>query len=436
MTLLSSLGGLPPVAVLAVAGALLALLAWLSWRKPTWLFLLALASLALRPQLLWGGPPVGYEWGVHQTLLVFALLANAARYGVHRTVPWPILALVAVAVLSLLLGDLHRDLSVTLMLMSLALFALPFAASQTVLAPGSRRALALAIALTPLLSVALGGLLQAAQLRAVFSFEQWTGNWYRLEGATGNAAVFGMLAFAGFAVALHEWTRPGRAYAIYLAILNLALVILSGTRMAIFASAVFLGTYAAFSEGLRQKLKQERWTALAGVGLVGAILVAYWPTLIGRIFADDGETLDLSGRDELWAFYWQEFLFSPWFGRGLGAGFVAAEKWYGFALPTPHNEYLHLLVVGGVVGFVLIAGGIMLWYRQLLRVASPNDREFLLALAPALAAYAVTDNVLTYSSALALYAYLGVVLTLPSSFALPAPGVEAWNAGRAPAQSP
>ena len=425
MSLLSSLGGLPPAVPLAIGGALLALLAWLSWRRPTWLFLLALASLAIRPQLLWGGPPVGYEWGLHQTFFAFALLVSATRYGVHRTVPWPILALVAVFVLNPLLGNLHRDVSVALMLVSLALFALPFAFTQVILAPGSRRMLALMIAVTPLLSVALGGLLQAADLRAVFR--------YRLEGATGNAAVFGMLAFAGFAVALHEWTRPGRRYAIYLATLNLALVILSGTRMAIFASAVFAGTYAALSEALRQQLKQQRRTALAGVGLVAAILVAYWPTLIGRIFADDGETLELSGRDELWSFYWQEFLFSPWFGRGLGAGVVAAEKWYGFALSTPHNEYLHLLVIGGVVGFVLIAGAILLWYRQLLRVASPNDREFLLALAPALAAYAVTDNILTYSSALALYAYLGMVLTLPSPFALSSAEErtrEAWAVAR------
>jgi O-antigen ligase len=425
MSLLSSLGGLPPAVPLAIGGALLALLAWLSWRRPTWLFLLALASLAIRPQLLWGGPPVGYEWGLHQTFFAFALLVSATRYGVHRTVPWPILALVAVFVLNPLLGNLHRDVSVALMLVSLALFALPFAFTQVILAPGSRRMLALTIAVTPLLSVALGGLLQAADLRAVFR--------YRLEGATGNAAVFGMLAFAGFAVALHEWTRPGRRYAIYLATLNLALVILSGTRMAIFASAVFVGTYAALSEALRQQLKQQRRTALAGVGLLAAILVAYWPTLIGRIFADDGETLELSGRDELWSFYWQEFLFSPWFGRGLGAGVVAAEKWYGFALSTPHNEYLHLLVIGGVVGFVLIAGAILLWYRQLLRVASPNDREFLLALAPALAAYAVTDNILTYSSALALYAYLGMVLTLPSPFALSSAEErtrEAWAVAR------
>jgi len=50
-----------PLAALVVAGALVALLAWLGWRRPTWLFLLALAALAIRPQLLWGGAAIGYH---------------------------------------------------------------------------------------------------------------------------------------------------------------------------------------------------------------------------------------------------------------------------------------------------------------------------------------------------------------------------------------
>jgi O-antigen ligase len=414
-------------------GVLLVLILGLGWRKPTWLLMIALASLAIRPQLLWGGPPISWQWGLHQNLIVFALVMNALRYGTRTAIPWPILALVAVFLLNLLFGNLHRDVSVALMLESLALFGLPFVFPQIVLAPGSRRVLALTIMVTPLLSVVLGGLLQLADLRTVFSYDEWTEHWYRLEGATGNASVFGMLAFAGFAVALHEWTRPGRRYAIYLALVNLALVILSGTRMAIFASAVFLGTHVVLSEVLRRQLRQERWLALAGLGLVAATLIVYWPTLLQHTFGRTGETVDLNGRDELWSFYWQEFLLSPWFGRGLGSGFVASVGWIRAVLPTPHNEYLHLLVMGGVVGFVVIAGGIGLWYRQLLQVASPNDREFLLALMPALGAYAFTDNILIYSSAMAVYAYLGVVLTLPSSFALPPVAEtagEAWVVAR------
>ncbi len=183
--------------------------------------MIALATLAIRPQLLWGGPHITYDWGLHQTLIVFALVMNALRYGVRRTSNWPILALLATFILSLAFGDLHPKLTLPFMLMSLAILTLPFAFTQVVLEPGSRRAYAVVIMLTPLLSVALGGLLQLADLREVFSYQQWMENTYRLEGATGNAAAFAALALAGFALGTvvdreHGDRRPSSAPALCL----------------------------------------------------------------------------------------------------------------------------------------------------------------------------------------------------------------------------
>lgn len=411
---LGELGLDEPAAGLAVGGVLLALVLWLGWRMPTLVLMIALASLALRPELLWGGPAVGYAWGLHHTLIVFGLVMNAVRYGIRIHGGWPILALIVTFALSLAFGDVHRKLTLPFMLMSFGLLALPFTFTQVALAPGSRRAYAMVIMMTPLLSVALGGLLQLSGTYEMFNLNKWTGDWYRLDGATGNAGVFATLALGGFAVALHEATRPGRPYAGPFAAINLALVILSGSRMGIFASGVFLVAYVALSEDLRALLRQHRTRAIIGVSLVVATLVVYWPTLEGRLFA--GDTLRFSpGRAELWSFYWQEFLFSPVFGRGFGAGLLAAADAYpDLPLSTVHNEYLRLLVSGGVLGFVLIAGAIVMWYRHWFRVASPNDGCFMLALAPALLAYAVTDNVLFYSSALPLYAYLGMLLTWPA----------------------
>jgi hypothetical protein len=68
-------------------------------------------------------------------------------------------------------------------------------------------------------------------------------------------------------------------------------------------------------------------------------------------------------------------------------------------------------VVGGVVGGVACFAAIFLWFRQLWRTVASHDRTFLLALLPALAAYAAIDNVLIYTTGLALFAYLGVLLT-------------------------
>jgi O-antigen ligase len=403
-----------PGLVLAVAGLLLVLLVWLSWRRPTLALMVALAGLALRPQLLWGGPEVGSGWGLSQSLVLFGLAVNALRYGVSRTVNWPILALFLVLGLNLVFGRLHPELTPAFMLESLAVLALPFAFTQVVLAPGSRRNYAAVIMLTPLLSLALALLLDAAGIRPV-SLLVWS-RYARFEGAAGNAAVFAALGFSGLVVALHESTRRGHWYAGPLAALNFALVVLSLTRMAVFACLVFALAYALLSAELRARWRAHRAKALLVLAVAAGALILYWPILEDRMLKGSNSGINLSSRDDLWSFYYREFLFSPIVGRGIGAGFVAARHWL-VGLIAPHNEYLHLLVIGGVVGFVLIAGGIGLWYRQLLQTAPAGDRPCLWALIPAVAVYIATDNLSFYTTALPLYAYLSVLLIRP----LPAP---------------
>ena len=390
--------------------------AWLSWRRPSTLLAVALASLAVRPQLFFGGPDVGYEWGLHHTLLLLAMVVNALRYGIRRSMNWPLVALIAAFALSLVGGAVHPKLSLAFMGMSLAIFALPWCFTSVILEPGSRRGLALVIMLTPLLSVAIGAVMALAGIRPGFPELD------RMEGATGNAAAFALLAFAGFVVALHEMSRRARPFAGGLAVVNLALVTLSGTRMAIAAAGVFLLAYLLLSDSLRQRLQARRmWTAASAAALV-ATLLWYWPTLEPRLFEDAREletvlagdaeaSVNLSGRDEVWQFYFEEFTFSPLFGRGMGTGFVAAADWLRWPRTTPHNEYLHVLVNAGAVGFVLCAAAIFLWYRSLLQAASENDRPFLLALIPALAIFAITEDIIGFSTGLAVFAYLGVLLT-------------------------
>ena len=390
-------------------------LAWVSWRRPTALLAVALASLSVRPQLFFGGAPVGYEWGLHHSLLSLALVVHALRFGIRRNLHWPVAALLASFVLSLTAGELHPKLTAGVMAMSLGVFALPWCCTSVILEPGSRRALALVIMFTPLLSVAVGAVMTAAGIRS--SFPQW----HRLEGATGNAAAFAILAFAGFAVALHEMSRPKRPFAGALAVANLALVVLSGTRMAIAASGVFLIAYLLLSDGLRQRLRQHRGRTAVGVAVIAAALLWYWPTLESRLFGgrDVAEvsigsadvSVNLSGRVEIWKFYLEEFTFSPLLGRGIGVGFVAAADWLRWPRTTPHNEYLHLLVSVGVVGFLLCAGAIAIWYRRLFQMASENDRLFLIAIVPGVGLFAVTDDVLAFSTGLALFAYFAILLT-------------------------
>ena len=381
--------GLTHVTALLVGTGGLALALWLAWRLPTGVLLLALAALAIRPQIYFGAPEVGLGWGLHQTLLLVALLVNAAKHGIRKTINWPVLALAAVFVLNLAFAELDPKVKPLLMASAFGVLALPWAFTQVVLAPGSRRVLA---------------------LQGSREFFEW-----RLRGMTGNAAVFALLAFTGFAVALHESTRRGRPFLGVLAAVNLAFVVLSGTRMAIFASGLFLAVYLLASPALWEQWRRRRIELAVGAGFVVAAAWYYWPTLRWRAFEPRGDGIRLSGRDELWPFYYDQFLMSPVFGRGLGAGFVGALHWLDFSVPAPHNEYLHLLVVGGVVGAAACSLAIFLWFRQLWRTVATNDRSFLIALLPALASYAVIDNVLIYATGLALFAYLGVLLTRSAS---------------------
>jgi O-antigen ligase len=405
-------GGHEVTVELLILGSGLVLCLWLSWRFPTLLLVGGLVTLAVRPELLLGGTISQQDWGVPRTLLLLALVMNALRYGVRRQINWPIGALLVVLVLSSALGSLHPKLTPLLMLEGFAVLALPWAFTSVVLAPGSRRGHAAVIALLPLLSALVGALLSLEQPVPDWGFDGSFENVYRLGGALGNAEAFAILAFAGFAVALHEATRPGRGYAGWLAVLNLGLVVLSGTRMAIFAAAVLIVVYASLAPALREMALRQRWLAIIGGAALVATIVLYWPSLQMRLFEGDSGEIFMSERDSLFNFYWEEFLLSPLFGRGVGVGYVAGTDWLtNLQRSTPHNEYMHLLVTGGVVGFLLCAAAIVLWSRQLYLAVPEHERPFLIALAPAFGLCATTADVLLYWTGLALFAYLGVMLT-------------------------
>jgi hypothetical protein len=58
-----------PIVGLVLAALVIGVAGWLGWRRPTILLAVALAPLSVRPRLFASGAPVGYEWGLHHTLL-------------------------------------------------------------------------------------------------------------------------------------------------------------------------------------------------------------------------------------------------------------------------------------------------------------------------------------------------------------------------------
>ena len=390
-----------PDLIIGLGVVVLAAMFLLCWRAPTYALALALLSLTLRPELLWGGPHLSDEWGYHHTLVALALVANLIHFGSQRFISWPIVGLVMIFILNLLFGHLLNGLTLNFMLISAALLALPFAFTQVKLAPHARSVGSAVLMALPLLSVLIGIFLQLFDLRITFA-----GLWDRLEGGTGNAGVFGILAFAGFAVALHESAAKGRTWAGVFVAVNVTLVFFSGARMAIFASALLFTTYVIASRRVRVRFRQNPMKVSIGIFTIAAIAAPYTPKVLDRMMSK-------MDRVRFWQVFFDEFLKSPWFGRGIGSVFLAESYWPDHVekpyLPVPHNEYLHILTVGGVFGFGICAVCLVLWYYRLIMIASDYDKKFLISLFPAICLYSVTENLLIYSSALTIYAYLGLI---------------------------
>ena len=420
-----------------VALAVFAIVLVVAWRAPVVMVGLGLAASALRPDLLMepAGPSSDlwlnaalYYWNLPHTLILLGLLGGAVRLGLRFPFNWPLLAFAAVLVLSSLLGDLHPRLNAAFMIACFGVMTLPWLFPQVAFGVQARAAMAWLIAVLPLLSSLGGGALEALAGGSVAAASPLLAGWIdylsgerqefwfvvnRLEGLTANAGAFAALALAGSMVAVHEWVR-GRHLAMgALAAANLALVILSGTRMAILAAAVFLAAYFALSPEARDHVRLHARDAVAGPIGVLVILVLYLPVLEHRMFGGD-EELNLSVRDEIWRFYLREVAFSPWFGRGFGSGFIAIADYVHWPLKTPHNEFLHLLVTGGVVGLALCGAAIVAWFRRLHALSSPADRPCLVAFTAAIATFALTDNALVLTSALALWGYLGFLPAQPA----------------------
>jgi O-antigen ligase len=381
--------------------------AWLGRRWPTVFLTVVLASFAIGPEwVLDRELPhrlLVFAIPAQQLLLIAALAANAVRYGIRPgIVSWPLLAVLLLVLESQFLAD--RDPQLTCLRIAIAALglALPWSLPAVVVEAGMRTRYALLIALLPGLCVALGVALEVAGLHALY-----TGSDHRvlrLHGAS-NAGWLVCLALAGFAIALHEGMRTGRAGFACLAGLNVAIGVLTGGRMGVVAGALFTIAYCVLDDGLRARLRRARWL-LFGLGLAAALLLLGW--LIAQSYHFPEDHIDLSGRDTIWAHYLAQVRQSPIFGHGVGATGLVPNY---FALP--HNVYLRLLVEGGVAGFLIYGAAIVLWCRRLIARLDPGERAFALALLLALAIFALTDNILTMPPTLMAFFYLGLMLGEP-----------------------
>jgi O-antigen ligase len=389
---------------LALGAVLCAVLPWLALRRPTVLLWLVLATFAVGPQWVFAdsAAPALLAWAMpaQMLLLLAALLANAVRYGLRlETVNWPLLAALWLLVQSLLLADLDPAITPPALLAAALSFALPWCLVHLALQPGSRVRYALLLTLLPALCVVAGAALELMEIHPLFSGSKGRGA--RLQGAS-NAGWLAFLAFTGFAIAVHEAVWRRRVDFACLAALNIVIAILSGGRMGLVACAILAATYAFLAPALRARAALLGLLAVIGTGGLLAVL----PVPVHELAQDPDRLLDLNGRDRIWLRYLDQFLVAPLFGRGLGAAEHGASYH-----DLPHNEYLRLLVDGGLVGAALYGLAVLVWVWRVLDLIRPGERPFAWALFLALGAYAFTGNVLIMPAGILPFLYLAVMRT-------------------------
>jgi O-antigen ligase len=393
---------------IALGSATLMLIAWLGLRRPTVLVWIVLATFAVGPQWLLAGQvsPQLLAGAVpaQMLLLLGALLASGARYGFRLdVVNWPLLAVLWLLAQSLVLAKLDPAITPLALLTATLGFALPWCLIHVALQPGSRAHYALLIVLLPALCAAIGWELDLVEARDLFSGSKGRG--VRLRGAS-NPGWLAFLSFIGFAVALHEAVRRHRLDFAGLALLNLLITLLSGGRMALIACGVLSVTYVLLTPALRTTTALVGLIAAIGMGAV--LLVVDLQLPIHELAQDPERLLDPNGRDRIWQGYLDEARADPVFGQGLGAAEPATYN------RLPHNEYLRLLVDGGVVGLILYVVAVLAWGRRVLGLIRPDERGFVWALFLALGVYALTDNVLLMPPGLIPFLYLAV-MRIPST---------------------
>lgn len=238
--------------------------------------------------------------------------------------------------------------------------------------------------------VQLTGLLDLTLVR-----HEYTGA-LRLSAGMPPAFLAG-LSLIAVAASLLLWVRL-HWIGLYLAVVNCAIVALTGTRMATaVAGFMFIATLI-----LAVVRRYPHWlpaivvTSFAGVA--GAIFIV--PNFLQRISeASGGGMLRGSGRELAWSYFFERFLERPVTGFGPGSGPLLAEQAGSHVVRdffvSPHNTYLTIAIDLGVVLALVFFGAIVWFFVSTARTIDGDTRWWLAFFAVATLIYAGFDNLLT-----------------------------------------
>lgn len=150
-----------------------------------------------------------------------------------------------------------------------------------------------------------------------------------------------IIMMIGYKLFSNDRNYKKKAYYLIVAIINLAILYLSGCRTS--WPAIAIGAIAFLIIN-----KNYKWCALIGVGMIGVIgYFVLHPQKIPRI---DKLFKNLGVRGTIWSAAWQGIQAHPLFGQGPFTYMLIYEKYGGHITQHAHSLYLDPLLSFGVIG--------------------------------------------------------------------------------------
>ena len=355
----------------------------------------------------------------HKVILLALMMPAILRYGLKSRMNPVIMALVMMFLATFVFSTRLPGLDNAQVLQTLVGLAMPFIVFNMRLKPQWVDSHLTILAWFPIISIVLAYGAEFAGLKdtlggswANIRFEAFTGA-YRMGGINIPASL-AALAFVGFVISIFQAVLYQKKGYYGLAGLMVLITVFTGTRAPLAVEIIFagLGILISSNQDLRASAKLN--FGIIGAVLLAVILIAYWPNLEARFVRQgSGEGLNTSGRTQIWDIEYQAFEQNPLFGRGLGAGAIILldQEWQNLKeARATHNEFLRLLVDGGIVGLSAYLVGLFLLIRPECRGVNKTAGRLICVLFFAFAIYSFTDN--TISSNYTLIFFYAVALLL------------------------
>lgn len=362
----------------------------------------------------------GIETGSLAKLAFLGLLAcHAAHQGVRPIRNWTLIALSLMLIITFTLSSHFPLLTMYQTVKSAAAIATLFLPLHVKWSKQQALFFLRLFTWLPALCIALGCLLWVLGGESIFFFE--VGGAVRLQGAL-IAPFLAMLGMVAIVCGLYFVSVRGSKGDVWLALLNLAIVVFTGTRMAMLSSALAIGLIILFGESTKENREARRM--LIRIAVPGAIFISiiYMPQFLLRQDDDD--------RSWIWTHFYAIYEVNRAFGRGIGSASVAAFYDAGVlpdyvfdllaGIRAAHNVYLQLMVDTGIVGMTIFVISVLALYFELARRVCPPVRQIIKIWFIALAVDSFTDN--TISGTQFIFYYLSLALMFSLGKEEPRPG--------------